>query len=136
MSVQVQITLDEQAQWSAIAGTTGNGTTTGATGTVTLSAPIGWRKLYAMRMQYPGATAGPGLTGYIEFQPIQNSVSLLPNNEDPYRVPITDDSEVVVYSPPNPALNLQFLVRDLRYQGTLLDAKAVRLFVLHTLEKC
>lgn len=133
MSAQLQVQLDDNAQWSAMAGTTGTGATAG---TVTVAAPIGWRKLYAIRVQYPAAALGPGLTGFIEVQYLQNSVERLPSNTDPIRVPVTDDTEVFVYAPPNAALNLQFFVLDLRYQGALLDNKAVRVSVLHTLERC
>ena len=126
MSVQLQLQVPDNAQWTVIGGTTD------ATGNVTVAAPVGYRKIFAMRVQYPGA-ATLGLTGYVQFQYVQNSVDLLPTNVDPFSVPVTDDTEVALYTPPNPALNLQFNVRSLALAGVLLNAKAIRLFVLHTL---
>lgn len=130
MSLQLQLTTREDAQWSALGGTTD------ANGNVTVAAPVGWARIYALRVQYPDANNGPGLTGYVEFQYIQNSNNLLPDNTDPYRVPVTDDSEPVLYSQKLPNLPLQFICQDLRYRGTALNAKSVRVFVLHTLSKC
>jgi len=116
-----------------MAGTVGTGA---AVGTMTVAAPIGWRKLYAIRVQVPSVTGGPGLTGFVEVQYLQNSVERLPSNTDPIRVPITDDTEVFVYAPPNAALNLQFFVLDLRYKGVVVDGLGCRVSVLHTLERC
>lgn len=130
MSVQLQLAPRDDVQWSALEGTTD------ATGNVNVSAPVNWKRVYAIRFQYPAANAGPGLTGFIEFQFVQNSIEKLPNNQDPFRVPITDDSEPVLYSPPPLSLPLQFNVKGAAYQGTLLNAKAVRVFVLHSLSRC
>lgn len=130
MSVQLQLGPRDDAQWSALEGVTN------ATGDVTVSAPINWDRLYAIRFQYPAANLGPGLTGFIEFQFVQNSIERLPTNTDPYRVPITDDSEPVLYTPPKFAQPLQFIVRGARYQGAAINTAAVRVFVLHSLSKC
>lgn len=134
MSVQLQVTTREDAQWSAMAVNTGTGA---AAGTAVLSAPVGWAKIFAMRVQYPAGTAAPaGLTGFIELQYVQNGIVRLPDNTDPIRVPVTDDTEVCLYTPPNSALNLQFNISDLRALGVLMDNKGIRLSVLHTLTKC
>lgn len=129
MSVQIQLQLNELAQWSAVEGVTGSGS---KVGTVVLSAPVPWRKIYAFRLQYPNNTSQLGLTGYIEFQYIQNSIDRLPNNTDPYRVPVTDDTEAVLYTP-TLAQPLQFNLYALELAGVPLDTAMVRLFILHSL---
>lgn len=126
MSAQLQLQIPDNAQWTVIGGTTDT------SGNAVVAAPVGYKKIFAMRVQVPQA-ASLGLTGYIQFQYVQNSVDRLPTNTDPFSVPVTDDTEVALYSPPNPALNLQFNVNDLRLAGAVLNVKPFRLFVLHTL---
>ena len=126
MSAQLQLQIPDNAQWTVIGGTTD------ASGNATVAAPVGYKKIFAMRVQVPSA-ATLGLSGYVQFQYVQNSVDRLPSNTDPFSVPVTDDTEVALYTQPNPALNLQFNLYDLRLAGTLKVTTPFRLYVLHTL---